>query len=208
LIVNNLFQFDKVYRQMIVSVHGASQVGKSSLIETFLTSKPSNSTLPTFEMCHVYGNHRINESNISNFIECDHLVLVYSVSDPSSFAYLEQFIDAKIACTLVANKIDQLRVISTEQGNALAQALGAEYIEATCKAPTSAKNIFKFLTKPFSKQQSNPVRINSHAELNPFEPFEQSVLQTCLECYDAYNTASWHSLVPNEFELFAMNGFE
>ena len=82
------------------------------------------------------------------------IVLVYDVADEKSFANIqnwsknvEQHASEGVCKILVGNKcdIEERRVISTEQGKALAAQLGMQFMETSAKSGYNVEHLFSML---------------------------------------------------------------
>lgn len=84
------------------------------------------------------------------------ILLVYDVTDERSFANVrtwhanvEQHASEGVSRILVANKSDweEKRVVTTEQGQALADELGVRYVETSAKANAGVEEAFTLLAR-------------------------------------------------------------
>uniref|UniRef100_A0A0X3QGD8 Ras-related protein M-Ras n=1 Tax=Schistocephalus solidus TaxID=70667 RepID=A0A0X3QGD8_SCHSO len=93
-------------------------------------------------------------------------IVVYSVTDPQSFRQVRRFHTQILRARdrdsypviLAANKIDlvHLRVVSPEEGQALADELGVQYIETSAKNPPINVDLtFHNMVRIIRKHQSN-----------------------------------------------------
>lgn len=90
------------------------------------------------------------------------ILLVYDVTDEKSFnnvrtwiSNIEQYASEKVNKILIGNKCDwdERRVISEEQGRALADEFGIPFLEASAKSNVNVDNAFFCLARNIKKQQ-------------------------------------------------------
>jgi len=82
---------------------------------------------------------------------CPMAIVVYDVTDASSFEHVEQWISdikekagSQVLLGLLANKIDlEHRAVSTEDGEALAKKHGAVFAEVSSKHPSDLESFIK-----------------------------------------------------------------
>ena len=138
---------------------GDSAVGKTTLVENFvyrdlgeqykstiginIMSKkmdfPQWNSKIEFAIYDLGGQEIYKEVRRKYYLGASAGFLVYDVTNPKSFANIREWyreiisIEPNILLVLVANKIDleKDRKISTQQGDALAQELGVQYIETS-----------------------------------------------------------------------------
>ncbi|MCJ1385370.1 Ras GTPase ras2 [Xylographa soralifera] len=164
-----------------VLVLGAAHVGKTGLVRQFICNHFSTEYDPTGEeyrkMTTVDGSNCIvevdeigseqneNSELFEHYIRCvEAFVLVYSVVERASFesvrtlmADIEKVRESTkyVPVVLVGNKIDSTtpREVSTEEGNALAQAIGALLVEVSAKESTNVDEAFHFAVRLIKRQR-------------------------------------------------------
>lgn len=98
-------------------------------------------------------------------------MLVYSISSRESFAHAEslhhdvQARNGTAPVILVANKSDCIdRVVSFEEGRALARRLNCGFSEASAKAGSNVENVFSYNSQQLRHVKSDEGMANSNAE--------------------------------------------
>lgn len=112
------------------------------------------------------GQERFRTITTSYFRGAQGIVLVYDVTDRSSFenvktwmGQIQQYADLNVNKVLVANKCDtdatdspQKRVVSTEEGKKLAKEFGLELFEASAKTNLNVSEAFTTISKQVVKR--------------------------------------------------------
>lgn len=98
-------------------------------------------------------------------------MLVYSISSRESFAHAERLhrdvraINGTAPVILVANKSDCIdRIVSFEEGRALARRLNCGFSEASAKAGSNVENVFFYNSQQLRHAKSDEGVANSNAE--------------------------------------------
>lgn len=154
---------------------GDSQVGKSSLLVRFTSTDPAKykpSTMPTigidFKMKNVEvdgrriklqiwdtaGQERFRTITNSYYRKVQGILLVYDITDRKTFDNIRQWVnqisihaEVNVNKILVGNKFDlaQKRVVSHEDGAALAREFGIQFFETSAVTNTNVDNAFMSL---------------------------------------------------------------
>lgn len=158
---------------MKILLIGDSGVGKSCLLVRFVEDKFSPSFITTIgidfkiktvdingkkvklQLWDTAGQERFRTITTAYYRGAMGIILVYDVTDERTFANVKQWFktvndhandDAQLL--LVGNKSDMdTRVVSYEQGEALAQELGLPFIESSAKDDSNVNEIFFTLAK-------------------------------------------------------------
>lgn len=158
--------FDKTMKFLMV---GDSGVGKSCLLLRFVDDKfnPSfittigidfkiktidiNNTKIKLQIWDTAGQERFRTITTAYYRGAMGIIIVYDVCDQNSFDRINVWFDAvkqhakeDAQIILVGNKSDQeeSRVISTQQGEQLAESLGVLFIEASAKTGVNVNDVF------------------------------------------------------------------
>lgn len=163
--------FDKAMKLLMV---GDSGVGKSCLLLRFVDDKfnPSfittigidfkiktielNSTKIKLQIWDTAGQERFRTITTAYYRGAMGIIIVYDVCDQNSFDRVETWYktvqqhakdDAQVI--IVGNKCDEEegRVISTQQGEQLAESLGVPFIEASAKTGVNVSDVFYKLSE-------------------------------------------------------------
>jgi Ras-related protein Rab-11A len=178
-------EYDYLYKIVFI---GDSKVGKSNLSSRFTNNKFDNK--PTIGVDFASKLIQINDTKIkvllwdtsglerfqiltkAYFRGAIKALLVYDVTDPTSFKNLhqwqqelEKYADDNLTITLIGNKTDltHLRQVSTIQGQEYAQQHGYNFIEISITSDTESifhdliKNIFDQETHPATRSATQPV---------------------------------------------------
>lgn len=158
--------FDKSMKLLMV---GDSGVGKSCLLLRFVEDKfnPSfittigidfkiktidfNNTKIKLQIWDTAGQERFRTITTAYYRGAMGIIIVYDVCDQNSFDRVETWYktvqqhakeDAQVI--IVGNKCDEedSRVVSTQQGEQLAQSLGVPFIEASAKTGLNVSDVF------------------------------------------------------------------
>ena len=167
---NNNKNYDSIMKILLI---GDSGVGKSCLLVRFVEDKFSPSFITTIgidfkiktvdingkkiklQLWDTAGQERFRTITTAYYRGAMGIILVYDVTDERTFANVKQWFktvndhasdDAQLL--LVGNKSDMdTRVVSYEQGEALAQELGLPFIESSAKDDSNVNEIFFTLAK-------------------------------------------------------------
>ena len=167
---NNNKNYDSIMKILLI---GDSGVGKSCLLVRFVEDKFSPSFITTIgidfkiktvdingkkiklQLWDTAGQERFRTITTAYYRGAMGIILVYDVTDERTLANVKQWFktvndhasdDAQLL--LVGNKSDMdTRVISYEQGEALAQELGLPFIESSAKDDSNVNEIFFTLAK-------------------------------------------------------------
>lgn len=163
--------FDKSMKLLMV---GDSGVGKSCLLlrfvddkfnATFITTIGIDFKIKTIELDNTKirlqiwdtaGQERFRTITTAYYRGAMGIIIVYDVCNQSSFDRVETWYktvqehakeDAQVI--IVGNKCDQedLRVVSTQQGEQLAEKLGVPFIEASAKSGLNVSEVFYTLSR-------------------------------------------------------------
>lgn len=167
---NNNKNYDSIMKILLI---GDSGVGKSCLLVRFVEDKFSPSFITTIgidfkiktvdingkkvklQLWDTAGQERFRTITTAYYRGAMGIILVYDVTDERTFANVKQWFktvndhandDAQLL--LVGNKSDMdTRVVSYEQGEALAQELGLPFIESSAKDDSNVNEIFFTLAR-------------------------------------------------------------
>lgn len=167
---NNNKNYDSIMKILLI---GDSGVGKSCLLVRFVEDKFSPSFITTIgidfkiktvdingkkvklQLWDTAGQERFRTITTAYYRGAMGIILVYDVTDERTFANVKQWFktvndhandDAQLL--LVGNKSDMdTRVVSYDQGEALAQELGLPFIESSAKDDSNVNEIFFTLAK-------------------------------------------------------------
>lgn len=167
---NSNKNYDSIMKILLI---GDSGVGKSCLLVRFVEDKFSPSFITTIgidfkiktvdingkkvklQLWDTAGQERFRTITTAYYRGAMGIILVYDVTDERTFANVKQWFktvndhandDAQLL--LVGNKSDMdTRVVSYEQGEALAQELGLPFIESSAKDDSNVNEIFFTLAK-------------------------------------------------------------
>lgn len=151
-----------------VAIIGPAGVGKSSVVVRYIYNTFSTEYVPTLEDQYskferidddLYGINILDTSGTEDFFSLmnvwmqnkDALILAYSVEKKENFHALEKFyqnvknydpnnVTPKM---VIANKVDlRKRMVTTEEGKAFAESIGARYYETSAKMNTNINEMF------------------------------------------------------------------
>lgn len=159
---------DKTQVQLIIV--GESCVGKTSLLYKYTQGTFREQYISTIGLEYFLSEENINGNNISikiwdtagqeeyksltknYFHNSDGIVVVYDVSQKSSFDKVQEWInsiqeysDKNVQIVLVGNKIDLEREVSKEEGEKFAESFEIPFFETSAKEDDSIKNVMKKL---------------------------------------------------------------
>ncbi|CAL9728478.1 ras-related protein Sec4p [Monosporozyma unispora] len=166
----NSKNYDSIMKILLI---GDSGVGKSCLLVRFVEDKFSPSFITTIgidfkiktvdingkkvklQLWDTAGQERFRTITTAYYRGAMGIILVYDVTDERTFANVKQWFktvndhandDAQLL--LVGNKSDMdTRIVTYEQGEALAQELGLPFIESSAKDDSNVNEIFFTLAK-------------------------------------------------------------
>ncbi|CAL9736728.1 ras-related protein Sec4p [Monosporozyma servazzii] len=166
----NSKNYDSIMKILLI---GDSGVGKSCLLVRFVEDKFSPSFITTIgidfkiktvdingkkvklQLWDTAGQERFRTITTAYYRGAMGIILVYDVTDERTFANVKQWFktvndhandDAQLL--LVGNKSDMdTRIVTYEQGEALAQELGLPFIESSAKDDSNVNDIFFTLAK-------------------------------------------------------------
>ena len=181
---NNNKNYDSIMKILLI---GDSGVGKSCLLVRFVEDKFSPSFITTIgidfkiktvdingkkvklQLWDTAGQERFRTITTAYYRGAMGIILVYDVTDERTFANVKQWFktvndhandDAQLL--LVGNKSDMdTRVVSYEQGEALAQELGLPFIESSAKDDSNVNEIFFTLAKLIQDKIDNNAMSNN-----------------------------------------------
>ena len=98
--------------------------------------------------------------------KADGVIFVYAVNDKDSYNNISKWVDMlkktnanpNLQMVLVANKIDLERIVSTEEGNELAQKLKMNYSETSAKTGEGIKEVYDGLVQALVKENDKKVQ--------------------------------------------------
>ncbi|TKR96831.1 hypothetical protein L596_010793 [Steinernema carpocapsae] len=158
--------YDQLYKLLLI---GDSAVGKTSLLLRFsddLFTPVLGATIgidfkiKTIEMggqkvklqiWDTAGQERFETITTSYYRGSDGILLVYDITNPTSFQnvekwlrYIQQYADDQVEKVLVGNKCDlvDMRNVSKERGQEIAQHFGIRFIETSAKANLNVDKAF------------------------------------------------------------------
>eukprot|EP00995_Heteronema_vittatum_P000867 NODE_1118_length_1064_cov_256.447291_g769_i0.p1 GENE.NODE_1118_length_1064_cov_256.447291_g769_i0~~NODE_1118_length_1064_cov_256.447291_g769_i0.p1 ORF type:complete len:286 (-),score=121.15 NODE_1118_length_1064_cov_256.447291_g769_i0:115-972(-) len=161
------------HTSLSVGVFGAEKVGKTSLVLQFIQQTFPTEYDPTLEdnyckqtsvkdaqfvlnIVDTAGQDELAATRPAKMETCQVFIVVYSVGDRASFERAKhmrtQIVAAqealgkapeKVPLLLVANFTDGTRLVSTEEGQALAAAFRCPFFEASAKTRTNIVEIFE-----------------------------------------------------------------
>ena len=156
-------------------VLGDQMVGKTSIIERYISDKFRANYLTTIGMDRKYKRLIVNNSDIDVFItdtageerfrslaksfykNTDGIFVGFSLTDKDSFNSVEFWIEQikencnelnKISLVLFGNKCDELNInVNPEEINALKEKHNLEYFKTSAKEDINVQNLFEYLLK-------------------------------------------------------------
>jgi small GTP-binding protein len=101
------------------------------------------------------------------------VLFVYDICDPKSFENVEYFwsdyrdhqaTNSQVVMMLVGNKSDKVRdrCVSTEQGEALAKKLGAEFLETSAKSGENISKLFDIIADKLISSETSEQSGENH----------------------------------------------
>lgn len=179
--------YDSIMKVLLI---GDSGVGKSCLLVRFVEDKFSPSFITTIgidfkiktvdvngkkiklQLWDTAGQERFRTITTAYYRGAMGIILVYDVTDERSFTNINQWFktvndhandDAQLL--LVGNKCDMdTRLVTYEQGEALAKELGLPFIEASAKDDTNVNDIFFTLAQLIQEKIDNNKLSGNHAK--------------------------------------------
>lgn len=162
-----------------MAIIGPAGVGKSSVVVRYIYNTFSTEYVPTLEDQYskferidddLYGINILDTSGTEDFFSLmnvwmqnkDALILAYSVEKKENFHALEKFyqnvknydpnnVTPKM---VIANKVDlRRRMVTTEEGNAFAESIGARYFETSAKMNTNINEMFVQLIRVMNEKR-------------------------------------------------------
>jgi len=167
--------------ELKIAILGNGGVGKSAITYRFIQNKFSDTYNPTIEdsyrkqfvvdeqpivldLLDTAGQEEYKELREVYMRGGEGFIVVYSITDPKSFQEVTEFRDQairvkdgdKIAMILVGNKTDleHQRVVSTQQGQQLADKLGIPFIETSARTGINCDEVFTIITREVMKHSS------------------------------------------------------
>lgn len=152
---------------------GQSLVGKTCIVEHFVTGKFNDESLATLGACYASrdivvrgeklsleiwdtaGQERFRVLTPMYYREAKGVILVYSITDQTSFEDIDYWVeslrdntDSVVSMVLVGNKSDleDQRVISEEDGQAKAKKIGAEFMETSALNGAFISDVFTMIS--------------------------------------------------------------
>ncbi|CAL6055728.1 Rab2a [Hexamita inflata] len=153
-----------------VAVIGETGVGKTSLLQSFVTGKFAFGTISTssaafmrktieingqiikFQIWDTAGQERFRAMSAMYYRSAPFIIAVFDVAKKQTFAEIQnywineikQHCDKNAAVFICGNKIDQpQREITTEEATAYAQSVNAHYFECSAKTLVGVPQLFK-----------------------------------------------------------------
>ncbi|EKM76578.1 hypothetical protein AGABI1DRAFT_115686 [Agaricus bisporus var. burnettii JB137-S8] len=163
-----------------IAVLGSRSVGKSSLVKQFIENHFVDAYYPTIEStfaksvkykgveydCHIIdtaGQDEYSPINSQYAIGIHGYILVYSIASRSSFDMIQIVYDkiidfsglSELPCVVVGTKVDLAptgRQVETADGEKLAKANQASFIEASAKENTNVGKVFELCLAEIEKR--------------------------------------------------------
>lgn len=182
---------DHVFRILMI---GDAGVGKSCLLLRYADDKFSCSTPPTLgvdfrvrkinvdskvvklQLWDTAGHERFRTITCSYFRGAHGIILVYDVTNPESFANvkrqwlheIERHAAPNVSMILVGNKSDlaSKRVVSAEEGHALADTLGMPFVETSAKTASGVEDALTTMSAEIMARLARDVQ-NDHDQQRP-----------------------------------------
>lgn len=180
--------------ELRVVVMGRASVGKTSLVTRFIMDQFDTSYDPTLEdkylkqlvingqpiRLHIIdtaGSEEFKALRDQYMRNADLLVVVYSVTDPTTFSAILDFVDRckkvkeadellSLPLVLVGNKCDLPRKVSFYEGAALASSFGCSFFEASAASGQNVKLVFEEAVRTFVRATNWKPAHSSHKRTN------------------------------------------
>lgn len=203
--------FEKTDYLFKIALVGDSGVGKSSLLFRFAEGEYYENFLPTIGVdfkiksvthedksikLHIWdtaGQERYQTICCIYYKGADGIVIVYDITDRESFKNVERWVEQVEEVSsknakkiLVGNKSDRedIRAVSYEEGKALADKLGLEFIETSAKKDTKVDEAFTALAITLKRELAAAGRVLPSVypkkTLTKLEPEKKSSGTCCL----------------------------
>lgn len=187
--------------QIKILMIGDSNVGKTSILMRFVNDKFSSTFISTIgidfktkslivgnktiklQIWDTAGQERFRTITISYFRNAQGIILVYNITDKTSFLSIKNWIhqiqlhsDTDVNKILVGNKCDNIseRTVSYEEGLELAKEYNMQFFECSAKSDININKIFTTISEQIDKRLSTQsfITVNETPKLKimPIEP--------------------------------------
>ena len=186
--------FDLLFKVLLI---GDSGTGKSCLLVRFAEDEFSDNYISTIgvdfkiktitvdgktvkmQVWDTAGQERFRTITASYYRGSNGIILVYDVTNRDSFEHIsywmqevDRLASADVCRLIVGNKSDLSgkRVVSTEDGKALAQQYGVNFLETSAKDNSNVEEMFIEMAKAMRKKSGTMNAGESQAGSTPLKP--------------------------------------